>query len=112
MPHVLIGDKADDRDGLDEKLANEYGIEMISPNRSNRKVATQDGRPLRRSKRRWKVERLFAWLQHFRLPRPPCQLTRSEPEIPSDYGRYAARLTSMPRLSARFSTGVLQSSAS
>ena len=66
MPHVLIGDKAYDRDGLDEKLANEYGIEMISPNRSNRKVATQDGRPLRRSKRRWKVERRFAWLQHFR----------------------------------------------
>src|SRR5690606_41907716 len=30
------------------------------------KVKTQDGRQLRRYKRRWKVERLFAWLQNFR----------------------------------------------
>jgi transposase len=28
--------------------------------------ATQDGRELRRYKRRWKVERLFAWLHNFR----------------------------------------------
>ena len=27
---------------------------------------TQDGRPLRRYRRRWKIERLFAWLQNFR----------------------------------------------
>jgi IS4 transposase len=27
---------------------------------------TQDGRPLRRYRRRWRVERLFAWLHHFR----------------------------------------------
>lgn len=27
---------------------------------------TQDGRPLRRYKRRWKIERLYAWLQNFR----------------------------------------------
>ncbi len=40
---------------------------MISPHRANRKRApTQDGRPLRRYKHRWKVERLFAWLQHYR----------------------------------------------
>jgi transposase len=40
---------------------------MIAPHRANRKVPkTQDGRPLRRYKRRWKVERLFAWLQNFR----------------------------------------------
>ncbi|MGF1634053.1 MAG: transposase, partial [Phycisphaerae bacterium] len=25
-----------------------------------------DGRPLRRYKRRWKVERTIAWLQHYR----------------------------------------------
>jgi IS4 transposase len=30
------------------------------------KPKTQDGRKLRRYKRRWKVERLFAWLQNFR----------------------------------------------
>jgi transposase len=27
---------------------------------------TQDGRPLRRYRRRWRVERLFAWLYRFR----------------------------------------------
>jgi transposase len=42
------------------------GIEMISPNRSNRKQKTQDARPLRRYCRRWKVERLFAWMQNYR----------------------------------------------
>ena len=40
---------------------------MIAPHRSNRKkAATQDGRKLRRYRRRWKVERLFDWLQNFR----------------------------------------------
>ena len=33
---------------------------------SNRKNRTQDGRALRRYRRRWKIERLFAWLQNFR----------------------------------------------
>ena len=27
---------------------------------------TGDGRPLRRMRRRWRVERLFAWLQNYR----------------------------------------------
>jgi transposase len=65
-PERLIGDKAYDSDPLDEELA-EQGIEMIAPHKSNRKkVATQDGRVLRRYKRRWKIERLVAWLQNFR----------------------------------------------
>jgi transposase len=62
----LIGDKAYDSDALDQTLAEEYGVEMISPNRVNRKSKTQDGRPLRRYRRRWKVERLFAWMQNYR----------------------------------------------
>jgi transposase len=42
-------------------------MELIAPHRAKRKTpTTQDGRPLRRYKRRWKVERLFAWLQNFR----------------------------------------------
>jgi transposase len=61
----LIGDNAYDSDRLDEELA-ETGVEMIAPHRSNRKNRTQDGRPLRRYRRRWKIERLFAWLQNFR----------------------------------------------
>jgi hypothetical protein len=43
----------------------EQGIEMIAPNRANRS-ATQAGRPLRRDKRRWTVERTIARLQNYR----------------------------------------------
>jgi len=65
-PQRLIGDKAYDSDPLDAEL-EEQGIEMIAPHKANRnKAPTQDGRPLRRYKRRWKIERLFAWLQNFR----------------------------------------------
>ena len=66
MPVRLIGDRAYDADPLDEALA-ELGIEMIAPHRRNRtRPKTQDGRPLRRYRRRWKMERLFAWLGNFR----------------------------------------------
>jgi len=66
LPQRLIGDRAYDSDPLDERLA-ERGIEMIAPHRANRrKTKTQDGRSLRRYRRRWRVERLFAWLQNFR----------------------------------------------
>ena len=66
QPERLIGDKAYDSDPLDAGLAGR-GIELIAPHRSNRKKPrTQDGRKLRRYKRRWKVERLNAWLQNFR----------------------------------------------
>src|SRR5262249_11670443 len=61
FPPRLIGDKAYDSDRLDETLMTRWGIEVIARHRSSRKVATQDGRPLRRAKRRWKIERLFAW---------------------------------------------------
>lgn len=64
-PERLIGDAAYDSDALDRQLAD-GGIEMIAPHRSNRINLTQDGRKLRRYKRRWKVERLFAWLQNSR----------------------------------------------
>ena len=66
-PERVIGDKAYDSDALDEALA-EDGVEMIAPHRSNRKLEnrTQDGRPLRRYKRRWTVERTISWIQHFR----------------------------------------------
>lgn len=65
-PRRLIGDRAYDSDPLDQALA-EQGIEMIAPHRrSRRRPRTQDGRKLRRYRRRWKVERLFAWLGNFR----------------------------------------------
>ena len=66
LPKRLIGDKAYDSDPHDKKLAKR-GIELIAPHKMNRKKPkTQDGRKLRRYKRRWKVERLFAWLFNFR----------------------------------------------
>ena len=65
-PKRMIGDKAYDSDPLDEQL-KKLDIELIAPHKANRKKAkTQDGRKLCRYKRRWKVERLFAWLQNFR----------------------------------------------
>jgi len=69
QPQRLIGDKAYDSDGLDKWLLEQRGIELIAPHRlvrNRRGPPTQDGRPLRRYRRRWKVERFFAWLQNFR----------------------------------------------
>ena len=66
LPERLIGDRAYDSDPLDQQL-KQQGIEMIAPHRKNRKKKkTQDGRKLRRYKRRWKVERFFAWLFNYR----------------------------------------------
>ena len=66
-PARLIGDKAYDSDPIDVRLAIDYGVELIAPHRYNRQSSsTQDGRPLRRYRRRWMVERLFAWLHNFR----------------------------------------------
>jgi transposase len=66
-PEKLIGDRAYDSDQHDARVLDAYGIELVSPHRTNRRRhATQDGRPLRRYKRRWKVERTFAWLSNFR----------------------------------------------
>jgi transposase len=65
-PERVITDKAYDSDPLRSRLARR-GIELIAPHRRNRKkVPTQDGRKLRRYRRRWKVERTFAWLGNFR----------------------------------------------
>ena len=64
-PQKLIGDNAYDSDRLGADLRF-YGIEVIAPHRRNRKNSTQDRRRLKRYRRRWKIERLFAWLQNFR----------------------------------------------
>ena len=62
-----LGVKAYDSDPLDQRLKDQQGVEIIAPHKVNRKkLKTQDGRKLRRYKRRWKIERLFAWLQNFR----------------------------------------------
>jgi transposase len=65
-PKRLIADKAYDADWLRIQLWSR-GIELICPHRAGRKrESLQDGRPLRRYKRRWIVERTIAWLQNFR----------------------------------------------
>jgi transposase len=66
VPERLVGDKAYDSDRLDRELMQNFGTEMIAPHRAGRRTPTQDGRPLRRYVRRWKIERLFAWLFNFR----------------------------------------------
>jgi len=65
LPERMIGDRGYDSDTLDARMAKR-GIEFIAPHRSTRRNITQDGRQLRRYCRRWKIERLFAWLQNFR----------------------------------------------
>ena len=65
VPQRLIGDKAYDSNPLDERLLRNYGIELIAPNRATHRKS-QDLRTLRRYRRRWKIERLFAWLTQFR----------------------------------------------
>ena len=65
-PKLLIGDRAYDSDPLDKKLSRRK-IKLIAPHKTNRvRKATQDGRTLRKYARRWKIERLFAWLQNYR----------------------------------------------
>ena len=65
FPVRLIGDNAYESDRLDADLARR-GVELIAPHRKTRTSRTQGGRPLRRYRRRWKIERLFAWFQNFR----------------------------------------------
>ena len=65
-PTPLIADKAYDSDPLRSRLLAK-GWDLVCPHRAGRKrKATQDGRKLRRYRRRWKIERSIAWLQNFR----------------------------------------------
>lgn len=64
-PERVIGDKAYDSDKLADELESR-DVELIAPHRKNRKHKTQDGRSLRRYKRRWKVERTIGWFQNYR----------------------------------------------
>jgi transposase len=65
-PQRVVYDLAADSDPLRWRL-KKRGIELISPHRENRaKPKTQDGRSLRRYRRRWKIERSISWLFNFR----------------------------------------------
>jgi len=65
-PVRVIADKAYDSDPLRKRLQRR-GIELICPHKTNRvRPATQDGRALRRYRRRWIVERTIGWLGNYR----------------------------------------------
>jgi len=66
VPPRLIYDRAADSDPLRQRLADR-DVELICPHRRGRvRPATQDGRPLRRYRKRWIIERTIGWLQSFR----------------------------------------------
>jgi transposase len=68
LPPRLIGDRAWDAGVLQKRLWDERKIELIAPKRGGERPSRrkQDGRKLRRYKRRWRVEWLFSQLKRFR----------------------------------------------
>lgn len=65
-PRRLIADRGYDSNPLRELLVRRE-IEPVIPRRRNNPRAThQDGRKLRRYRRRWVIERTNSWLQNFR----------------------------------------------
>lgn len=65
-PRRIIADKGYDCDALRDRLARR-GIDLIAPYRKNkRRWPRYDGRKMRRYRRRWKVERTFAWFNNYR----------------------------------------------
>jgi transposase len=64
-PERIVADKGYDSRELREAMKRK-GIDFIVPHLRTRKRRTQDGRKLRRYKRRWIVERTNAWLFNFR----------------------------------------------
>ncbi len=65
-PERVIADRGYDSDPLRQRLRRR-GIDLIVPYRqNNRHRRYEDGRKLRRYKRRWIVERTNAWLGQFR----------------------------------------------
>src|SRR5690242_18100960 len=78
-PERVIADTAYDSNPLRQRL-QKRGIELIVPYReNNRHRRYEDGRKLRRYKRRWIVERTNSWLGQFRR-----LLVRHE-HLPSTY---------------------------
>lgn len=62
----LIADRGYDSDPLRQRLGRR-GTRLIVPHKSSRtRSQPQDRRPLRRYRRRWIIERTFAWLHRFR----------------------------------------------
>lgn len=66
MPERVIADRGFDCDRLRDDFADR-GVLLVVPHRRNRtRPSRNDGRVLRRYRRRWIVERFFGWLHNFR----------------------------------------------
>jgi transposase len=65
-PKRLIADRGYDSNKARALLIKRAIEPIIPPRRSNTIATHQDGRKLRRYKRRWIIERTNAWLQNFR----------------------------------------------
>jgi transposase len=62
----VLADRGYDSDPLRDDLAGE-GFELLSPHRKGRKrPPVNDGRRMRRYRRRYVIERTFAWVKSFR----------------------------------------------
>ena len=65
-PLRIIADRGYDSDPLRWRLL-QRGMLLLSPHRrKRRRPSVNDGRMMRRYRKRWKVERTFAWLGNFR----------------------------------------------
>jgi transposase len=65
-PRRVIADRGYDSDPLRGRLL-QRGMLLLSPHRrKRRRPSVNDGRMMRRYRKRWKVERTFAWLGNFR----------------------------------------------
>jgi transposase len=65
-PTPLIADRAYDSDKLRRNLLAK-GWDLVCPHRRGRvRPNTQDGRKLRRYRRRWKIERTISWIGSYR----------------------------------------------
>lgn len=62
----VVADRGFDSDGLRDEPAG-AGFELLAPHRKNRtRPPRDDGRKMRRYKRRYVVERTFAWMHSYR----------------------------------------------
>lgn len=64
-PQRLIADRAYDSNALRHRMAERH-IDFIVPDAPKRTTPVQDRRKLPRYKRRWNIERVFAWLDSWK----------------------------------------------
>jgi len=63
-PENLLGDTAFSSQPLSHRLLIHHGINLTAPPKKHYVHPFHDGRRLRRGRRRWKIERCWAWLKN------------------------------------------------